>query len=61
MDNKFGQMAQFIKDNIKMERSMAKENLNGQITLHTKESSLTTISTGLGNTLGKIAGFIKEQ
>lgn len=61
MDNKFGQMVQYIKDSIKMERNMEKVNFNGLIILHTKESLLTITSMDLENILGKIVEFIKEQ
>jgi hypothetical protein len=43
MDNKYGQIMQYIKVNIKMVKNMEKVNLNGQIIHVTKDNSLTII------------------
>jgi hypothetical protein len=42
-DNKYGQIMQYIKVNIKMVKNMEKVNLNGQIIHVTKVNSLTII------------------
>jgi hypothetical protein len=60
MENRYGRMKQFIKENIKTEKNMAKVLSFGKMTVVMMDSSFRIIFMGSENMCGKMEEFIKE-
>lgn len=61
MEKRFGLTELFTKDNIRTVKSMEKENSNGQITPHIKDSLLIIISMDLESISGRTPEYMREQ
>lgn len=61
MENKCGQMRQFIRGSTEMVKNMEKEYFNGKMIALITDNSLKIIFMALANTAGKTEEFMRDN